>query len=1031
VSHLPRQLKVGVDIGSVSAKMVLLVSAADFMGVKESPLYQEALFCSQITDYFVLAFQPVKVLGQPLKAAAQLLKTLFDGKPSDYSVVIHMTGCNGKSISQQIPIPYMNEFMAISHGVIVLVPDARTILEIGGDGSRFIKIAPDDQIRVTLLDYERNGECAAGTGSFIDQQAARLHYKSEDIGSLVMAAERAAIIAGRCSVFAKSDMIHAQQRGYAPGAIFKGLCEAVVRNYKGTVLRGKDLLPTVVFVGGLAENKGVVQALHTILGLDETQLVVPELHLYAAALGCACNSGGTDVDSTVIDNLLLKMNLRQDHGLQSQLLSDTLVRIVQDKSLKSDWAGCILPIPVYLGIDVGSVSTNLVLLDEKGFVVDEVYTRTEGRPIDVVQRELLNWQRKWGHCVQVVGVGTTGSGRELVGKLVGADVVHDEITAHKTGAGFVARTLFDEKVQTIFEIGGQDSKFISIENDIVVDFTMNEACAAGTGSFLEEQAAKLGINIEKDFAELAMKSDNPVKMGERCTVFMEKDVAAFLQRGVGLENICAGLAFAVVQNYLNRVVRGRPIGDSIYFQGGTAYNKAVAAAFATVLKKKIIVPPHNGVMGAIGVALLAKVKMTSNPYISQFRGFDLSRIDYHIHQFTCHACSNQCDIQECTVQNEKSYWGDKCSERYRQKRKVNRKALIPNLMSVYEKLLMQDLPGSNGHRFKVGIPRSLYFYERFPFWKSYFTELGIEIVLSEPTNRQVIKRGQEACIAEPCFPIVISHGHILDLFEKKVDYIFSPIIVNTETHFQQNESWFCPWGQTLPLVIKNTFYQSNFVDKIVSPIIRFRDGLLSVQNALRSVARLFGVSIKTNDRAVETAYQIYNRFRLELKRIGIDVLKALEKHHQDGIVIIGRAYNIYDKGVNLNVPTQLYDEYGLNVIPLDFLPSEDEDISHIHNNMFWNYGRRILQAGQFVGRQKNLHVIYFTNFKCGPDSYIKHFIHDAIKAPFLILQFDDHSNDAGIITRCEAYLESNNLLQVRSDTTARHSHKITDRMSCP
>ncbi|MEJ2629220.1 MAG: acyl-CoA dehydratase activase, partial [bacterium] len=321
-------------------------------------------------------------------------------------------------------------------------------------------------------------------------------------------------------------------------------------------------------------------------------------------------------------------------------------------------------IPAYLGIDIGSVSTNLALLDQSNKVIHGIYRKTEGRPVDIVKDSLLQIYKQTKDQVHIKGVGTTGSGRELIGLLVGADVIKDEITAHKTGAMHVSTHLLNRKVDTIFEIGGQDSKFISIQDGIVVDFALNEACAAGTGSFLEEQAHKLGINIIDEFARYALRSPHPLKLGERCTVFMEKELTPYLQKGVSREDITAGLATSIVLNYLNRVVKKRKIGDAIFFQGGTAFNDAVAAAFATVLDKEIIIPPHNGIIGAIGAALLAREYM-QNREQSSFRGWDLNTMKWELTEFICSHCSNRCKIQKFSVDGETCYWGDKCSNRYR------------------------------------------------------------------------------------------------------------------------------------------------------------------------------------------------------------------------------------------------------------------------------------------------------------------------------------------------------------------------------
>ncbi len=992
----------GLDLGSVEAKLVVLSHKrpdGDYAGHFEivRPFRNGWLFAGR-----------VKVMGDPFHAASLLLAMIQEWP---HPLSLQVTGSHGKIISEQLKVPYINEFKAATYGVTALLPNVKTVLEIGGDNSRYIRVAgaTDDQAPA-IIDYERNGDCAAGTGSFIDQQAQRLRFQVQEIGPLVLTADTAANIAGRCSVFAKSDMVHAQQRGYSPAAIFKGLCEAVVRNYKGAILRGKTIEPPVALVGGVAANAGVVQAMREILNLQENELLVPAEHIYAAALGCAVLSCQQSFDAN-IGCLTATRKQADKTDYRPSRLSLDLVEFPQPPAVQPL---SNRRIDVYLGIDVGSVSTNLVLLDEQGWVLDEIYTRTDGRPVEVVQRELGHWKKKWAERVRVLAVGTTGSGRELAGELVGADAVNDEITAHKTGAAFIAEHLYASQVDTIFEIGGQDAKFISIENGVVVDFTMNEACAAGTGSFLEEQATKLGISIVDEFAELAFSSDAPVQMGERCTVFMEKDVAAHLQQGVAKKDIAAGLAYSVVQNYLNRVVRGRHIGDKIYFQGGTAYNKAVAAAFAGSLQKRIIVPPHNGVMGAIGAALLAREKMAGCRPSSRFHGFDL-QVSFSISHFQCKGCSNHCEIQQVTVNGEKTFWGDKCSDRYRKKALTNRRAVLPDLITAYNRLLEQDPPTPNGLGLTIGFPRAMYYYDRFPFWRGYFGALGAALVVTETTNRPLLALAREHCIAEPCFPIIAGHGHVVQLLEeKKTDYVFVANAINSETEFMHTESWFCPWGQTLPLVLKNSAPHEEWRRRLLSPVVRFRDGEESVEASLYEMARAWGISRKYHRAAVRTAYEVQRAFMRRVKSTGQQALQMLQEQKGSAVILVGRAYNLYDPGLNLNVPLKLRDQYGVDVIPMDFVPYEGIDVTPFHENMFWNYGRKILQTAVWISRQKNLHLIYITNFKCGPDSYIKHFVRDALAAPYLTLQFDEHSNDAGILTRCEAFLQSKGVLKAGS-----------------
>ena len=307
---------------------------------------------------------------------------------------------------------------------------------------------------------------------------------------------------------------------------------------------------------------------------------------------------------------------------------------------------------------------------------------------------------------------------------MGADTVNDEITAHKTGSMHVCKQMGMDPVDTIFEIGGQDSKFIRIDKGVVVDFTMNEACAAGTGSFLEEQAEKLGISIKEEFAQLALASASPARLGERCTVFMERDVTGLMHKGAEVGDLAAGLAYSVALNYLNRVVRGRKIGKVIFFQGGTAYNDAVAAAFSQILGKQIIVPPHNGVIGAIGMALIARDRMKDAGHPSRFRGYDLDRVNFTTREFVCQACSNFCDMKEFNIEGQRTYWGDKCSDKFRKRARTDRQPVIEDLIEWREKLLEEVLLPTRGGSRTVGIPRTMFYYDRFPFWCAYFQELA-------------------------------------------------------------------------------------------------------------------------------------------------------------------------------------------------------------------------------------------------------------------------------------------------------------------
>ena len=545
---------------------------------------------------------------------------------------------------------------------------------------------------------------------------------------------------------------------------------------------------------------------------------------------------------------------------------------------------------------------------------------------------------------------------------------------------------------------------------------MNEACAAGTGSFLEEQAEKLGISIKGEFARLALAAANPTRLGERCTVFMERDVTGWLHKGETVPNLVAGLAYSIALNYLNRVVRGRKIGNVIYFQGGTAYNDAVTAAFASLLGKKITVPPYNGVMGAIGMALIARQWHLATGGISRFRGYNLDKLELATRDFVCKACSNLCDMKEFTIEGQKSYWGDKCSDKFRKPSATGRKPVIDDLFAYREKLL-EALPDARGSRLRVGLPRAMSMLERLPFWKRYFADLGIETLLSPVTDPRISAAGLEIAVAQPCYPVQVAHGHVQALVEAGADYILLPNMADAESGGDACPSHYCPWNQTLPFVLQSAPALEPHRQRFLIPTLHFQLGPEQVKKALAETMRRIGVTRRASDRAVDAAIAAQREFQEQLHAAGRQALATLDASGEPGLVLAGRGYNIYDRGVNCDIPRKLRHRYGANVIPLDFLVTGLETLAGAHSNMFWASGRKILTAARIAARRPNLHLVYITNFKCGPDSYIKHFAREAAGAPLLVLQFDGHGNDAGYMTRCEAYLDSKGILRCYQSST--------------
>lgn len=1007
----------GIDVGSISVKFVLFIEAglpAPPPEVRRTFLSPEPVPLGAAGTGYLLSYD--RLLGDPTRRVPELFRGWIEALGGESVSGVAVTGKSSRQLAPLIGGAYENDFRCLVKAVTAAHPEVRTIFEMGGENAKVVSLgAAGGGGAITIRDYDTNGECAAGTGSFIDQQAHRMKIEVEAIGDMVGHAASAARIAGRCSVFAKTDMIHAQQKGYSPEEILKGLCEAVARNFKSNINKGKEPVPVVALVGGLFANTGVVRAVRDVFGFEEDMAVRPPGFAHMSAFGAAM-AAAEEGRVREIRGAPPVPDAGEEAGEQAfqawpQLDTGNVVFLRDREQPSPEITG--RP-EVFLGIDVGSVSTNFVLLDREGRLLKEIYVRTQGRPVQVVTEGLRDLREEFGDSVRVRGVGTTGSGRELIGELVGADTVQDEITAHKTGSTFISNRFFGVPVDTIFEVGGQDSKFIGLENGVVTDFAMNDACAAGTGSFLEEQAERLGIEIKGEFAELALSSNAPVRMGERCTVFMEQDLNNYLSRGARKNDLVAGLAYSVAMNYLNRVVRGRKIGETIYFQGGTAYNDAVAAAFSQVLGRKIIVPPHNGVIGAIGMALLARDKIRATGKPTTFRGFDLSKVDYKRREFVCKGCSNLCDMQEIRIGDSRTYWGDKCSEKFRKPARTDTKPVIEDLVARrggwLDALVAET--AETGPRGTVGFPRSMYFFERFPFWRAVLSRMRFGIKVSPRTDKAIAREGIERTVAEPCYPIQVAHGHVAALLDGGIDFLFLPNMINSETAHTNTESHFCPWVQTLPFMVAGVpKWDKELRQKLLSPTVRFRDGEKYIVEDLFECFGPLGVSRKEIREGIRDGYREQARLSDFLRAAGSGAVERVVEAGADAIVLLGRPYNLYDRDINLNIPSKLRDQYGANVIPIDFLPVDEIDIRDVNENMFWNYGRKILAAAKFCRSHPKFHIIYITNFKCGPDSFVRHFITRASGSPYLTLQFDGHGNDAGYMTRCEAYLDSKGVLR--------------------
>jgi len=971
---------VGIDIGSVSAKTVLLNQRKEIL----EEHYQ-------------------RTLGQPLKTAHEIFSSLLSRIPPSQIRDLSFTGTAGKIVAQILGLSFENEIIAQSKAIELLHPHVKTVIEMGGEDSKLIFLEWDHSLkRVRILDFAMNSICAAGTGSFLDQQAHRLGLSIEEFGQLALKSKNPPRIAGRCSVFAKTDMIHLQQSATPDYDIVCGLCYAVGRNFKSTIGKGKVFVKPIAFQGGVAANVGMKRAFSEILDLQEGELLIPHFFASMGAIGAVLlaleNPHLRGFRFPSLKPLEDYINSPHMDGKRMKPLALSYDRNPNPHSFFSIKRG--ERVPAYMGVDVGSISTNVVVIDAEKRILAKSYLMTAGRPIEAIKQGLKEVGEEVETFVEIVGVGTTGSGRYLTGDFIGADIVKNEITAQATAAIHI-----NPHVDTIFEIGGQDSKYISLKNGAIIDFEMNKVCAAGTGSFLEEQAEKLGISIKDEFGKMALSAGNPVPLGERCTVFMESDLVHYQQKGASKENLVAGLSYSIVLNYLNKVVGDRRVGENIFFQGGTAYNLGVVSAFEKVLEKRITVPDNHEVTGALGAAILALEN--SNGYASTFKGFDLSKKEYELTSFECSGCPNLCEINRLKVKGEEPlFYGGRC-ERYEVKCKQGGKVTTPDLFKEREELLNRPYLSHTQRENSplIGIPRTLLFYELLPFFRTFLTSLGFKVMLSDVTHKGIIHQGVESVVAEACFPIKVAHGHILDLLKKGVTTIFLPSIITMgKLHPEVKESCVCPYVQSLPYVVQSSIDFTSQV-RLMRPILHFGETRERITRELIAWAQEFGCTSKEIKDAVNSAFEVQDAFTGALKKRGEEILNQW-RGKLPILVIVSRPYNGCDPGLNLNLHQKL-SNLGALPIPLDFLPLENKHMVGEWNGMYWRYGQKILSAAEFLRKNTDLYAIYLTNFGCGPDSFITHFFKQHLKGkPFLTIEIDEHSADVGVLTRVEAFLDS-------------------------
>jgi len=906
----------------------------------------------------------------------------------------------GRRFRHYIKLPAISEAEAVESALEHMnghLPPLDAVVSAGGETFMVYVLGRNYRI----ISVRAGNKCASGTGEFFLQQLRRIGLSVEE--ALDMArSEKPYRVSGRCSVFCKSDCTHATNKGVPKGRVVAGLCEMMA----GKIL--EILRPlrrnTVMVIGGTAQNKVVIDHLRK----EIKNLVVPEEAPYFEALGAALWAMKAHMAPALKFSSpasLLKTG-KSSFTFHPPLLE--AAHLVEFRHGERDIAQkgdrCIL------GLDVGSTTTKAVIVRTSDYrMLASVYLRTEGNPVRAARACYEKLEEKLGALageIEIVALGVTGSGRQIAGLHAMTDGVINEIVAHATAALY-----FDPGVDTIFEIGGQDAKYTLVKDGYPADYAMNDACSAGTGSFLEEAAREtMGVAME-EIGELALQGKRPPNFNDQCAAFISSDIKNAIHEGIEKKDILAGLVYSVCMNYINRVRGNRAVGDRVFMQGGVCYNRAVPLSMASLTGKKIVVPPDPGLMGAFGVALEVdkwlKLKLLKEGKFSlrELKERELAYGEPFICDGGKEGCDRKCEISRIIIGDKVFPFGGACNRWYNLRRHIKVEAKRWDFVRQREELVfrIEENPEASGKT--IGINRSFLISTYLPLYRKFFSLLGYRVVLPQ----EMREIGCELKGAPFCYPAELAHGFFARLIELSPDYIFLPQVKGAIVEGEVRKSTTCPLSQAEPYYLRSAFRREDrFLpylrdDRLITPVIDFSYGYGAMEGKFISLGKKLGATEKEGRAAYWEAVRFQREIFQDLKR---EVKELLDRLWADkasiAVILFGRSYNAFVSEAHKGIPHK-FASRGIPVIPFDLLPFEEEEAPE---TMYWSAGGNILKAAKFVSRHPSLFPCYITNFSCGPDSFLlTYFAREMKGKPYLILELDSHTADAGLETRIEAFLD--------------------------
>jgi len=955
--------------------------------------------------------QAIKLHCDPqFKSVEKMLRVPHEGNPRSAFVKllddidtfdverIAVTGRNFRAsvILTGIPEPQAIECALREEYADKDMPDI--VISAGGETQLVYKIGKDGGI----VSVHSGNKCASGTGEFFLQQVRRMGLTlDEAVGMALKGAPHK--IAGRCSVFCKSDCTHALNKGESRENIAAGLCVMMADKVCELI---KDIRrERVAIIGGGCLNGAMINILKARFGVLEVPAQAAAFEAFGAAIWAS-------------ENQCVRLPASMDHVFTAARrvfdLHPALKESAHLVEFREQVKGALHPgDDCILGLDVGSTTTKAVLMKKSDRTIGaSIYLRTNGDPVEASKQCYRAIRDQLGGTadIQITGLGVTGSGRQIAALHALTESVINEIIAHATAAAY-----FDREVDAIFEIGGQDAKYTFLTAGVPSDYAMNEACSAGTGSFLEESAFEsLGVKME-DIGESAMAGTAPPNFTDQCSAFISSDVKQASQQGIDKSDVLAGLVYSVCLNYLNRVKGSRQAGKKTFMQGGVCYNRAVPVAMAALMKTRIIVPPDPGLMGAYGVALEVAKRLDAG--LIKPAHFDLDglieRRAEKTGTFICaggaEKCDRKCEISRITIDGKMHPFGGVCNKYYNMRLKKEVDAHAYDMVVLRQKLLFEtfgiadSLPEENENdpQKTVGIMLSFLTYSLFPLYSRFFHKLGFRVILSDGIDREGLSRRE----ASFCLPAEISHGSFYNLLKKNLDYIFLPQVMQVPVANVPTYSRTCVFVQGEPYYLPVTFRREieSGATGILSPVLKMDRDYGAAEDAFVKMAAAIGAPEPKAKRAFLYACEKQKAFERELHEQGRKFLRYLDAHPETfGIVLFGRPYNAFAGEANMGIAHKAASR-GYMIVPHDMLPVEDYEVDR---KMFWAMGQKIMKAAQFVKRRDNLFGFYITNFSCGPDAFLLGYFRNLMKSkPSLTLELDQHTADAGIDTRIEAALD--------------------------